>query len=161
MGRAIVERPTTAKDWVDQRKLGGRNRTVGDWGRRPRRNPPPCQGEGRGFESRLPLSRIVSLADLRILVGSACSQDDHPSAMRGRAETTDPEGLLEVVPARTDKNPRARGAVAPAPPKARPNAGSSSNCFRSTPGPDRSRPSPSPAELGDRRNYVAMVCRCS
>jgi hypothetical protein len=38
-------------------KLGGPNRTVVDSGRTPRPKAPPCQGEGRGFGSRLPLSR--------------------------------------------------------------------------------------------------------
>lgn len=37
--------------------LSGRNCTTGVWTRPQRRKPPPCQDEGRGLESHLPLSR--------------------------------------------------------------------------------------------------------
>jgi hypothetical protein len=50
-----VERSTTRRTEWTRWKLRGPNRMVGDWNRLPRRKTGPCQGEGRGFASRLPL----------------------------------------------------------------------------------------------------------
>jgi hypothetical protein len=45
---------------MDGLELGGRNRTSEDRSDLNGRHPSPCQGEGRGFESRLPLHRSRS-----------------------------------------------------------------------------------------------------
>ncbi len=55
VSRRIVERSTTGAEWVDEVETGWTQPHVGDWRGCQRQKQSPCQGEGRGFESRLPL----------------------------------------------------------------------------------------------------------
>src|ERR1700684_2158452 len=61
---STVERSTTGVNYMDGWKLGRRNRKPKDPPDPAVRKPPPCRGEGRGFESRLPLSKVRLLAGL-------------------------------------------------------------------------------------------------
>ena len=40
--------------------IRGRNSTSAEWGRLVGHSPSPCQGEGRGFESRRPLNGLFA-----------------------------------------------------------------------------------------------------
>ena len=54
---SIVERSTTAACWMDGLETGWTEPHVhGTCGTQKDKKHSPCQGEGRGFESRLPLS---------------------------------------------------------------------------------------------------------
>ena len=55
--RATVGRSTTGANWMDRVETGWTEPHVGDPSDLNGRKPSPCQGEGRGFESRLPLQR--------------------------------------------------------------------------------------------------------
>jgi hypothetical protein len=56
----LVERSTTATDSVDVVETGWTEPHIGRPKQTSKTKPSPCQGEGRGFESRLPLHRSGS-----------------------------------------------------------------------------------------------------